>query len=79
MMRGRERGDSRGEFGEIESDGIFMSTVWIDDGMGRRWSQVGLETAFYRLLVFIRSVTCSICMWSPVFGLPIVYLHAFAF
>lgn len=59
-----------------------MSTVWLDDGMGRRLSRVGLETAFYRLLVFIRPVTSCVSRMSrrsPVFGLPIVYLHAFVY
>jgi hypothetical protein len=56
-----EREERRGEeTGEIGSVGIFMSTVWLDDGMGRRLSRVSLETAFYRLLVFIRSVTSSL-------------------
>jgi hypothetical protein len=69
-----EREERRGEeTGAIGSVGIFMSTVWLDDGMGRWLSRVSLEAAFYRLLVFIRSVTCSICMRSPVFGLLVVY------
>jgi hypothetical protein len=42
-----EGGERRGEeTGEIGSVGIFMSTVWLDDGMGRRLSRVSLETAF---------------------------------
>jgi hypothetical protein len=42
-----EGGERRGEeTGEIGSVGIFMSTVWLDDGMGRRLSRVSSETAF---------------------------------
>jgi hypothetical protein len=42
-----EREERRGEeTGAIGSVGIFMSTVWLDDGMGRRLSRVSLETAF---------------------------------